>query len=104
MAPQRPTTLDFIDLKIPPSPSGARVAAETLFTNPRFNITLRDHSAFLWKEHLEASTIADLIDRDTGAPFTGGEWEDFFYSHALDPEARYAHSSRLRRIVNMRSR
>lgn len=76
------------DISTPP-PS---VAAETLFTNPRFTITLRDQSAFLWKEHVQVSTIVDLIDRDSGVTFTDDEWEAHFYELAPDPDAGHAHN------------
>ena len=79
------------------------VAAETLFTNPRFTITLRDHSAFLWKEHVQVSTIVDLIDRDSGVTFTDDEWEAYFYELAPDPDAGHAHNFARNRAAELPS-
>ena len=67
------------------------VAAEALFTNPRFKITMAEHKAYLWKEHMQTYTVADLINRDTGLPHSSEDWKRWYYSLAPDPRASHVH-------------
>ena len=49
--------------------------------------SLPEHKAFLWKENLQTSTIADLLDRDAGEPHGKEDWEHWFYELAPEPQA-----------------
>ena len=70
---------------------GPGVAAETLFTNPRFKIPLEEHKAFLWKEHMQTYTVGDLVSRDSGEPHEDDDWEQWYFELAPDPQARHVH-------------